>query len=162
MKTYGKFIFLLSLITPTILGAARYSCQTPKESHRQVLAQGNLSFTDQVVHGQRILKNVKAEIITDWDWNLWGDNVPHLSDWEYWGKFSFDKIEENTNYRPRRYLNHSQFRNFNAQESSHGMWGNLILEKPNGEERIKAHYIFQSGDHIGGVIDFSCQKTSSL
>lgn len=83
----------------------------------------------------------------------------------YIGKFELFDVEQNTEYRPRRYKNHIQFRNFDAEETTgleSGMWGEFVLHESfasvQAKEKVSAHYIFQAGDHMGGTIHFSCLR----
>ena len=63
-------------------------------------------------------------------------------------------------YKPTKYKNHFKFEDIDAAFTAgneDGMWGDFILEKGFAKE-ISAHYIFQAGDHMGGTVDFTCQK----
>jgi len=144
---------MLLFLVGSIEAATNYTCSTKDGSSRQVFSKGTLSFTDQIIDETRVLSNVKAFIRSNWE-----PLSLEVSDDEYTGEFSFEKISENKKYRPRIYKNYSQFVDFNAQKSSNGMWGNLLLEKNNGTKSIQVHYIFQAGDHMGGVIDFYCNE----
>ncbi|MEZ4870651.1 MAG: hypothetical protein R2827_00100 [Bdellovibrionales bacterium] len=149
-------IFLLTFIATTASAATEYRCETPEISRRQVFSKGSLKFTDQVVNGKRVLTDVSGKIRTSWE-----DLQLTESDGEYVGEFEITRIVENSNYNPRVYVNHSQFPEFNATTSSHGMWGEFVVQKPDGVgSSLHAHYIFQSGDHMGGVVDFECAVSS--
>ncbi len=83
---------------------------------------------------------------------------PHLDQLAegYYSLFQFKEILQNKNYRPRIYLDHIQFAQFNsAKSNSHdggGMWGSFILKN----DFSQAHYVFKAGDHIGGTLDYKC------
>lgn len=76
----------------------------------------------------------------------------------YRGYFEFDELKANANYRPLKYKEHAQFKDFDARFTDGregGMWGSFVVELKDAKE-FKAHYIFQAGDHIGGTIRFAC------
>lgn len=78
----------------------------------------------------------------------------------YYGLFRIGKIVANADYRPTTYINHYQFKPFNARYTNGadggGMWGYFVLPKSLDRE-VKAHYVFQAGSHIGGTIDYQCR-----
>jgi len=53
--------------------------------------------------------------------------------------------------------NYYRFNGFDATTTTTmdggGMWGYLVISK----DLTKAHYVFQSGSHMGGTIDFECK-----
>lgn len=149
--------FLLSINTYSKDKKEEYQCLTTESSFRQVKSEGKLDF---VVHttksGIRTINDVNGVIRADWS-EL--SATPSFHDYKGW--FNIDSIVENINYNPRKYKNFSQFKDFDATSSKRGMWGYLVLEKDNemrlsDDGTLKAHYIFQAGDHIGGTIDFVC------
>ena len=79
---------------------------------------------------------------------------------DYYGVFSFDKQVENLKYRPLKYKNHTQYKNFDATKTNNndggGMWGQFVVNKTRGGT-FDANYIFKSGDHMGGVVVFECK-----
>jgi hypothetical protein len=81
----------------------------------------------------------------------------------YYSVFALNNLTNNPNYRPTVYTNHIQFKEVNEAASSDqdggGMFGTLVVNKTrpeNENEKFDAHYIFQSGDHLGGTIDYDC------
>lgn len=102
--------------------------------------------------GLRVIKNLKGEVITD---------PRHLEfDASWIGRFDIPKLVENKDYRPRRYHGFSQFREVDAVDTEgsaeDGMWGTFLLEKDLSGEHIRAKYIFQAGDHMGGTLHLGC------
>lgn len=144
-------LFILPILSFNSFAQTRYECETPVQSNRIIYSQGSLVFTIAKENGKRVLSNVLAEVRADWS-PLQDDQSPY----EYRGEFSIDRLVEKENYNPRVYLNHSKFENFDA--SNNYMWGDLIVEKAIGAKSMNVHYIFQAGDHIGGVIDFKCSR----
>ncbi len=59
-------------------------------------------------------------------------------------------------------------RNINAYKTSGsegGMWGNLIvaqLTRSAPNIKLEAHYVFQSGDHMGGPIHMNCMEMLTM
>ncbi len=102
--------------------------------------------------GVRVLKNVVGNVKT----------IEIYQDYEnnYLGSFKFETVTENSNYRPRRYVGYSQFKDFNAASTEgsqeDGMWGEFVLEKNTHQPKFQAHYIFKAGDHMGGTMHFTC------
>jgi hypothetical protein len=160
-----KNLILFSAVLGTIFSVGArdikkaYQCQTTEESYREVKAKGNIDFTlNTNKYGMRYLTNVNGMIRADWS-----ELSETPSFYEYKGWFNMKSIDENLDYKPRKYKNYSQFRDFDATSSKQGMWGYFVLEKENrqtqnsnGGSTLMAHYIFQAGDHIGGTIDFVC------
>jgi hypothetical protein len=76
----------------------------------------------------------------------------------YYGLF-FGK-DRKTNLAPRAtvYKDEKYYRfnklnaNITSDSDGGGMWGYFVISK----EFKKAHYVFRSGDHMGGTIDFDC------
>lgn len=87
----------------------------------------------------------------------------HLLDDEYayYGLFNLYSLQENPDYSPRVYVNHHQFKSFNATVTNNndggGMWGSLVVPQSLTAE-IEVHYIFQAGDHMGGTVDYQCSR----
>ncbi|WP_299002853.1 hypothetical protein [uncultured Shewanella sp.] len=83
-------------------------------------------------------------------------------EYAYYGLFNTHSLTENPNYAPRVYINHHQFKAFNAMVTNSndggGMWGNLVIPKTLTAE-IEVHYIFQAGDHMGGTVDYQCVRS---
>ncbi|WP_299497070.1 hypothetical protein [uncultured Shewanella sp.] len=98
-----------------------------------------------------------GHVITNYDAD---DNL--LDDeYAYYGLFNTHSLQENPDYSPRVYLEHHQFKAFNASVTNNndggGMWGNLVIPKQLNTV-IEVHYIFQAGDHMGGTIDYQCTR----
>lgn len=77
----------------------------------------------------------------------------------YMGFFKAASVSANPNYRPIRYKNYTQFKNFDAAHTTgqeDGMWGSLVLDL-NSATPFDARYIFQAGDHMGGTVLFTCR-----
>jgi hypothetical protein len=78
----------------------------------------------------------------------------------YYSVFVLKKVNQNFAYKPRRYVDSIQFPKVDTQFSSThdggGMSGELVISKDNSEKTFEAHYIFQTGDHMGGTIDLVC------
>lgn len=115
-------------------------------------AQAILAFTDTVdERGLRVLSDIEARVQAS----------PKDSDTIYIGTFNIDSLTENPNYRPRKYRGYSQFRNFDATDTSESaeprMWGELLVRKDTSRGVFPAHYIFQAGDHLGGTLHLSCE-----
>ena len=80
----------------------------------------------------------------------------------YYSVFVLKDLASNPNYNGHKYTNHVQFKEINESASSSadggGMNGYLVVNKDRKSgESFDAHYVFQSGDHIGGTIDYDCQ-----
>lgn len=97
--------------------------------------------------------------------NVGMDSTESASD--YYSVFNAIEKHANPNYRPRVYKNHIQFKNLESVSSSDVdggyMWGDFIISKKVlldsfSAESIQAHYVFKSGDHLGGTIDYTCTK----
>jgi len=116
-----------------------------------VSGTADITFTESMVRGDRVLNNISGHILTA---NTLGDED------EYEGRFAIASLSENPKYRPRRYKGFSQFPKFDAAKGNgpreEGMWGQFLLEKNTARPRFSAHYIFQAGDHMGGVLHLSC------
>jgi hypothetical protein len=84
----------------------------------------------------------------------------HIKAEDYYGIFSFDKISNNSSYKPTKYKDSVQFKDFDAIQTSsnEGMWGELVISKELPQKEFVAHYIFKAGDHLGGTVDFSCKN----
>ncbi len=84
--------------------------------------------------------------------------------YNYYSVFALETVANNVAYVPRVYTDHLQFVDVDEKMSNGwdggGMNGNLVIEKVvlDGAKTAKAHYIFQSGDHMGGTIDFDCSS----
>ncbi len=83
----------------------------------------------------------------------------------YDAHFDTREITANQLYRPTKYLNHIQFKDLDASNTNThdggGMWGQLIISKQILERdilKVRAHYIFQAGDHVGGTVDLMCER----
>ncbi|WP_018691623.1 hypothetical protein [Algicola sagamiensis] len=89
------------------------------------------------------------------------DHNPLADRYAYYGLFRFGRLDENPDYNPTVYHDHHQFKPFNAMTTNGfdggGMWGYFVIPK-SLERDTKAHYIFQSGSHIGGTIDYECRR----
>ena len=83
-------------------------------------------------------------------------------EYSYYGIFQYDQQVVNKEYRGRTYKNHDQLKDFDATATSDndggGMWGYLVINKDTSAKTFDAHYVFQAGDHMGGTIDYVCQK----
>lgn len=78
----------------------------------------------------------------------------------YMGFFDFDKISYNPNYKPIRYKGYTQFKKFDAIHTAgleSGMWGEFVMDITTPDVPFDARYIFQAGDHMGGVVIFTCR-----
>lgn len=65
----------------------------------------------------------------------------------------------NPKYRPVRYKNMVQFKNFDAVKTKgfeDGMWGSFLIDR-SLNDGVEAKYIFQAGDHMGGTVKFKCR-----
>jgi hypothetical protein len=130
----------------------------PTLAHRGIgllEATANFEFVvSENSEGLRTLKDLRGEVVTD---------PRHLEfDGSWIGKFRSDELVENPNYRPRKYVGYSQFREFDAVDTAgsaeSGMWGNFLLEKDMSAEHFQAKYIFQAGDHMGGTLNLGCHR----
>ena len=75
----------------------------------------------------------------------------------YYTVFRADGLLSNPAYRARTYTGWTQFKDFNG---SHDTWGTLVIDlRTPTAPTTRAAYVFQSGDHMGGTIDFNCDKT---
>ena len=86
-------------------------------------------------------------------------NEPLTTDNAYIGNFEFEGLKSNPNYRPIKYKNMVQFKDFNAKDTTgreDGMWGSLLIDR-NLSDGCDAKYIFQAGDHMGGTVHMSCR-----
>jgi len=103
--------------------------------------------------GLRVLENLQGRVQTS----------PELVDeyGSYIGRFDIASVTENENYNPVRYEGYSQFKNIDATDTEgsaeRGMWGTLVVEKNIRQRVFQAHYIFQSGDHMGGTLHLVCR-----
>ncbi len=84
---------------------------------------------------------------------------------QYYSVFASKQLPQNLNYKPRVYKNYIQFKNIqDAGSNSYdggNMNGELVIHKDIKEDKVdnvSASYIFQSGDHLGGTIDYECQR----
>jgi len=78
----------------------------------------------------------------------------------YLGFFVFDKISSNPNYKPTRYKGYTQFKKFDSVHTAgleSGMWGEFVMDLTMPDGPFDARYIFQAGDHMGGVVIFNCR-----
>ncbi|GEM_PF-1755304 len=130
----------------------------PTLAHRGIgllEATANFEFVvSENSEGLRTLKDLRGEVVTD---------PRHLEfDGSWIGKFRSDELVENPNYRPRKYVGYSQFREVDAVDTAgsaeSGMWGNFLLEKDMSAEHFAAKYIFQAGDHMGGTLNLGCHR----
>lgn len=133
-----------------------YQCMTEGESYREVIAEARIDFILTEKRGQRILSDINGYVRADWS-----ELSQTPSPYEYKGWFNIKEVRENLNYNPRKYKNHSQFKEFDASSSYQGMWGTFILERNNAKSNyrngiLEAFYIFSAGDHIGGTVDLLC------
>ncbi len=87
-----------------------------------------------------------------------------FEEYDYQATFNIAELTEHPRYTSRRYPNHSQFRDFNTHQTegrdAGGMWGRWHFEKlttPN-QPSLQASYVFQAGDHLGGTLDFVCNR----
>jgi hypothetical protein len=131
----------------------KYLRQGPYERHN---VDARLTFHKTVdKNGLSILKNVVGYILTGYDEDLFRNRET------YFGVFHFNSIEENSEYRPWKYTNSFQYPYFNAKKTTGydggGMKGYFILEKNLSSKNAKGHYIFHSGNHMAGTIDFNCR-----
>jgi hypothetical protein len=103
--------------------------------------------------GNRVIKKVIGHLLTSYE-------EPMLA-YAYYGTFQYDSIVANAKYRGRTYKNHSQF-SMDATATNDndggGIWGKLVVSKNVKDKTFDAHYIFQAGDHMGGTVDFTCQR----
>jgi hypothetical protein len=103
-----------------------------------------------------VLSNIQGQVLVAEEWaELDSDDDAYL------GVFNIKKLQENPEYRPIKYKNSAQFKNFDSSSIQHvlsyGMYGNFIISrKPGISGKYQAHYIFQSGDHMGGTIHYTC------
>jgi hypothetical protein len=83
----------------------------------------------------------------------------------YYSLFVDQGVVQNLNYKPRKYKEHIQFPKLTETASNGtdggGLNGEFIVSKDmfresKQENKFEAHFIFQSGDHMGGVIHYSC------
>lgn len=78
----------------------------------------------------------------------------------YMGFFNFEGISSNPNYRPIRYKGYTQYKDFDAIHTAgleSGMWGAFTADLRSTSDTFDARYIFQSGDHMGGTVLFTCR-----
>lgn len=106
--------------------------------------------------GKVFLEDVMGAVTVSQESELFSNDV-------YYAIFSFNEIDYNKNYKPVKYKNHFQFPNFDDFRSNRhdggGFWGELVVENSPSLEMINAHYIFQSGDHMGGTVDLTCKRS---
>lgn len=104
--------------------------------------------------GLRVIKKFRGEIVLDTNHQVADESVI--------GRFKNEESVENKNYHPRVYKGFSQFREINAVHASgsqeSGMVGTFLLEKNLKKEEIRAVYMFQAGDSMGGVLHLTCRK----
>lgn len=78
----------------------------------------------------------------------------------YLGFFTFAKISANPNYKPTRYKDYTQFKEFDAVHTAgleSGMWGAFVIDLTKTSQTFDARYIFKAGDHMGGTVLFTCR-----
>jgi hypothetical protein len=113
-------------------------------------AQGRLEFNEYSVDGVRELRGVVGHVLVANDY----------SD-AYYGIFYFEKIVENLKFRPTKYKNHTQYKQFDAYKTNGndggGMWGEFVVNKDK-TANFDANFQFKAGDHMGGVVVFDCKK----
>ena len=117
----------------------------------QAQLEFDVESVDRVMTLQGVQGTIKVGAI-DADGPLTKDNA-------YIGHFEITEISSNPAYRPRRYKNMVQFRHFDARNTDgmeDGMWGQFLIDKSLGDG-CEAVYIFQAGDHMGGVMHFTCR-----
>lgn len=91
----------------------------------------------------------------------------HVDDVGYYGIFSFEKVAPTPYVRPPQvYKEHYRFMKIDALEtggSESGMWGSLYvpmkMASEDADEKAEISYMYQAGDHRGGTIRFSCERT---
>jgi hypothetical protein len=157
LGVFMKALALAMLFVSTSSFALDYTCTATKGRQwgEDLPTKGELKVEEVTVDGVRLI-NVNGSLAVDYDFNLTGDEEPC-----YQGTFTNVTLAEKANYRPNRYTGYSKFEDFDATETSRcdggGMWGYLVIEKDTKKKPFNAHYIFQSGDHMGGTIDFECK-----
>lgn len=110
------------------------------------------------VNGTLELASLIGHVTVGWD--DFNDPSSH-----YYSIFNLKRMIQNTKYKPRVYTNHIQFKNIDEAASNStdggGMNGELVIEASVVDkltQKVSAHYIFQSGDHLGSTIDYQCTK----
>ena len=85
----------------------------------------------------------------------------------YYGTFFAEQTPETISKRAKKYSSSKYFRfkEFNAEKTTRydggGMWGYFVLSKKASARQDKyfdGHYIFQAGDHMGGTVDYRCER----
>ena len=123
-----------------------------KNGEGMTKAKGTFTFTEsQDGNGKKVLKDIKGKVET---FDNGDDEVI------YSGNFNIPSLAENPKYKPVKYKNASQFKDFNDTSASGDMWGALVLEDHSSSTTFKAHYIFQAGDHEGGTLHMSCKDVT--
>ena len=138
-----------------------YECEAEKARQQGTLlpVQGALKFTYVSEGNSAKLKNLVGFVAVNYDFNVQASAEDNQID-NYTGAFA-GEFANDPNYNGTTYTNHHAFKEFNAgitgRTDGGGMWGYLALNKDNGTDDIDAHYVFQSGDHIGGTVDLMCE-----
>ena len=124
-----------------------------RQTGSQGMAKVRLAFDDiRLSDGTRVIKNIEGYVKVA---NIWDENNPPAESEYDVGEFRVAELTENLKYIGSRYRGFSQFKDLTSED--HYMSGNLLLEKGN-KMSFKAHYIFQSGDHMGGTVDMNCMR----
>ena len=170
MELYMKKISFLfsSLMGLSLIGTASVSAFSQDkdigtvnckiETFRQIphsqKVEGELHFSaykDDSNH--LVIKKVKGYTRFDRDYDT---NIAY---------FSVEQLRENPNYKPIDYLGATQFKKFSGKGLSgfdnDNPHGELVLEWEQGKRKeFQTHFVFQSGDHIGGTLDMKCKLES--
>ena len=138
-----------------LLCKAQGASAVSSSMEQQVEVKAELKFKlSEQADGLRVIKDLRGEIMLGAEQQATGES--------YIGKFEDESAVENAKYRPRVYKGFSQFKNINAVvatgSQTAAMVGTLLVEKDVEKEQIKAHYLFQAGDSIGGVLHLTCSR----
>lgn len=81
--------------------------------------------------------------------------------YDYFANFSLTALSEKPFYNSEIYRGFSKFEDVESVPNHHGtsMWGDFVLEKYAVQKPVtslRASYIFQADDDLGGTLDFKC------
>ncbi|MBT3980301.1 MAG: hypothetical protein HOE90_03060 [Bacteriovoracaceae bacterium] len=164
-----KLALIIAISSMTQAFSATVTCISKSEARQggaKLPVAARIDFRDdEDESGNRVLKNVVGHVAVRNNFD--GDDKIGRSD-DYYSIFNIKKMKAKAKYKARVYKNHSKFEDYDSTASNStdggGMWGYLAVEKyeePKGgeEKSFSAHYVFQSGDHMGGTVDFDCKSS---
>jgi hypothetical protein len=161
LKMKTVILITISLLTTNVAAAGylgEWTCIAEGIKHDEAQVESRMVVSLQQKNDVVEITNLVGHVVV-------GAYEEQDPTYQYYSVFALSNIQQNVKYKPRVYTNHIQFKNIDTNfSSSHdggGMWGEFVIEKKIFEAGAKsagAHYIFKSGDHIGGTIDYVCKK----